>query len=144
MAAANQRGRYNRISNADRNRIIDAFENDGDYLQVADTLGIKRQTARSIILTFYRHNRRNALRRGGARPPKVDQEMINVLDAIVNENCLLTYCNKLMMNFVVGVLKNRVYLKTLWQDPWMVWLLPWSSSKMFQWEEINQECWTCV
>jgi transposase len=91
MAAANnRRGRYNVATNADRSRIIDAFENDGDYLQVAETLGIKRQTARSIVMTFIRQNRRDALRRGGARPPKVDQDMKDVLEIIINENSLLT------------------------------------------------------
>ena len=94
MAAANnvnnRRGRYNIASNADRNRIIDAFENEGDYLQVAETLGIKRQTARSIVVTYIRQNRRDARQRRGARPPKVDQDMKDALEIIINENPLLT------------------------------------------------------
>ncbi|XP_072025585.1 uncharacterized protein [Amphiura filiformis] len=92
MAAnAGPRGRYNKVSDADRNRIIDAFENEGgDYLTVADTLGVKRQTARSIIVTFIRAGRRDALQRGGARPPKVDQEMRDSLQEIIQESPLLT------------------------------------------------------
>ena len=54
MAANRQQGRrgpYNRTSNRDRRRrIIEAFESDElDYVQVAETLDVKRQTARSII-----------------------------------------------------------------------------------------------
>ncbi|XP_072169722.1 uncharacterized protein [Diadema setosum] len=56
MAANQNRQRrpYNRVSNQDRNRIIDAFlGEDLDYLEVAQTLGVNRQTARSIV-TFRR------------------------------------------------------------------------------------------
>lgn len=56
--AGARRGHYNQVSDPDRNRIIDAFENGGDYLTVAETLGIKRQTARSVIVTYRRDNAR--------------------------------------------------------------------------------------
>ena len=63
MAANRQQGRrgpYNRTSNRDRRRrrrIIEAFESDElDYVQVAETLGVKRQTARSIIVVYLRQN----------------------------------------------------------------------------------------
>ena len=53
-ARGNARGPYNRVENQDRIRIIEAFENDGtDYIQVAETLGIKRQTARSIVSVYF-------------------------------------------------------------------------------------------
>ena len=93
MAAdvGNQRGRYSRISNADRNRIIDAFEGHNlDYLAVADTLGVKRQTARSIVWTYLRENRRDAMPRGGRRRPKTDEEMKDCIRDNLEANPLLT------------------------------------------------------
>jgi transposase len=85
------RGHYNQVSNQDRNRIIDAFENDAmDYVQVAETLGVKRQTARSVIVVYLRHGRRDAIPRRGHRPPKVDDDMKDTLQQIVDENPLLT------------------------------------------------------
>ena len=86
-----QRGRYNKVSNADRNRLIDDFEGEQlDYLVVADTLGVKRQTARSIVLNYIRENRREALPRGGRRRSKTGQEMKNCLQQLLDENTLLT------------------------------------------------------
>lgn len=86
-----QRGPYNRVTNQDRNRIIDAFLNDAmDYLLVADALGVKRQTARSIVRVYLDEDRRDAVPRGGARRRKVDDDMNNELERIVNNNPLLT------------------------------------------------------
>ena len=44
-----RRGPYNTISLQDRERLIAAHENGRDYLEVAETLGIARATAYSII-----------------------------------------------------------------------------------------------
>ena len=90
-AARGPRGPYNKVSNRDRNRIIDAFENDAmDYLQIAEALGVKRQTARSIVRIYLQQDRRDAVPRGGPRRHKVDDVMINALERIVNDNPLLT------------------------------------------------------
>ena len=60
MAA--QRVRYRRISNEDRGRLVDAFENNNlDYIELADTLGIKRATARYIVATYLREGRRDKI-----------------------------------------------------------------------------------
>ena len=61
-------GNYSRVQNVDRERLIEAFENNNaDYLEVADTLGIKRATARSIVMVNYlRTGRRHRLPTGGA------------------------------------------------------------------------------
>ena len=73
MAA--QRVRYRRISNEDRGRLVDAFENSNlDYIELADTLGIKRATARSIVATYLREGRRDKIPRG-ARHAKMDEDM---------------------------------------------------------------------
>ena len=47
--------RRNRIPNEVRRRIVRAFENPTeDYQSAADTLGVKRSTARSIEATYLR------------------------------------------------------------------------------------------
>ena len=47
------RGRYQQIIDQDRGRLIDAFENDdADYIAVANILGIKHSTSRSIVASI--------------------------------------------------------------------------------------------
>ncbi|XP_072168667.1 uncharacterized protein [Diadema setosum] len=83
--------RYRRIPQEDRERIIEAFEgNNLDYLELADTLGIKRSTARSIVATYLRTGRRNKLPRAGERNVKMDDEMRARLQHIVDNNPLAT------------------------------------------------------
>ena len=85
------RGRYMRISNVDRGRLIDAFNgNAQDYLELADNLGINRATARSIVATFLRSGRRETLPRGGATYSKMDEDMRVHLREIIEDNPLLT------------------------------------------------------
>lgn len=85
------RGRYRVTSNVDRNRIITAFEDaNTDYLEVADTLGIRHSTARSIVVVYLRDGRRNKLPKGGAKNQKVDDEMRNALEDLLDVNALLT------------------------------------------------------
>ena len=53
--AVQRQGRYQRITDQNRGRLIDAFENnDADYLAVADTLEIKHATALSIVTNYLR------------------------------------------------------------------------------------------
>ena len=86
-----ERRRRMRICQDDRQRLIHAFEEpDQDYLEIADTLGIKRPTARGIIRRYLQHNRVDERRRGGRNNVRVDDVMKNCLEEIVNENCLLT------------------------------------------------------
>ena len=84
------RGQYRRISNVDRSRLVEAFEgNNQDYLELADNLGINRSTARSIVATFIRSGRRDTLPRGGATHHKMDDDMNNHLEVILERNPLL-------------------------------------------------------
>ena len=50
MQPAN-RGNYMRIAQIDRDRIIDAFRNNRDYITLAEQLG-KRQAARNIVIRY--------------------------------------------------------------------------------------------
>lgn len=43
--------RYNRVSNEDRNRIIQRHEAGEDYLEMATQLGVPRTTAYQIVRT---------------------------------------------------------------------------------------------
>ena len=83
--------RRNRIPNEVRRRIVRALENPTeDYLSVADTLGVNRSTARSIVATCLREGRVNERPRGGRNNVRVDNEMRDCINEILNENCLLT------------------------------------------------------
>ena len=66
--------RRNRIPNEVRRRIVRAFEDpteDYMYLSVADTLGVNRSTARSIVATYLREGRVNERPRGGRNNVKL-------------------------------------------------------------------------
>ena len=81
----------NRILLEQRQRIIQAFEDvSEDYLTVAATIGVNRSTARSIVALYLREGRIAERPRGGANHVRVDDEMRNCLNDIINENCLLT------------------------------------------------------
>ena len=68
--------RRNRIPNEVRRRIVRAFEDPTeDYLSVADTLGVNRSTARSIVATYLREGRVNERPSGGRNNVRVDNEM---------------------------------------------------------------------
>ena len=83
--------RRNRISNEIRRRIVRASEDPAeDYLSVADTPGVNRSTARSIVATFLREGRVDERPRGGRNNVRVDNRMKDCINEILDENCLLT------------------------------------------------------
>ena len=79
------RRRYQNVSPADRERLINAFEEDRDHLVFADMLGIPQRTARHIILTCKRTGRRETLARGGNRRPVLNDAMSEELIHYVEE-----------------------------------------------------------
>ena len=81
----------NKIPLEHRQRIVRAFKDDAeDYLLVADTLGVDRSTARSIVRRYLREGRIQERRRGGRNNVRVDEEMRNCRHEIINENSLPT------------------------------------------------------
>ena len=83
--------RRNRILLEQRERIISAFEDTNeDYLMVADTIGVNRSTARSIVARYIREGQIAERPRGGANNVRVDNEMKDCLNDILNDNCMLT------------------------------------------------------
>ena len=82
--------RRNRIPYEHRERIARALEDVYEvHLIVADTLGINRSTARSIVSRYVREGRIAETPRGGRNHVRVDNEMRVCLNEIFNENCLL-------------------------------------------------------
>ena len=59
-------------------------------LMVADTIGVNRSTARSIVARYIREGRIAERPRGGANNVRVDNEMKDCLNDILNDNCMLT------------------------------------------------------
>ena len=82
--------RRNRILLEQRGRIVRAFEDTNDYLMVADTIGVNRSTARSIEARYLREGRIAEMPRGGANNVRVDNEMKDCLNDILNDNCMVT------------------------------------------------------
>ncbi|XP_074629412.1 uncharacterized protein LOC141887005 [Acropora palmata] len=81
----------NRILLEQRQRIIQAFEDvSEDYLTVAATIGVNQSKARSSVARYLREGRIAERPRGGTNHVRVDDDMRNCLNDIINENCLLT------------------------------------------------------
>ena len=64
-----------RVSNVNRQRLVDAFEDGDDYHELAILLGILYQTARSIIRVWLVEGRVQGLPEGGARNIKLTDDM---------------------------------------------------------------------
>ena len=80
--------RRNRIPLEHRERIVRAFDyEEEDYLLVANTLGVNRSTARGIMARYIREGRIWERPRGGRNNVRVDDEMRDCLEEIINENC---------------------------------------------------------
>ena len=97
-----------------------AFEDvNEDYLIVADTLGINRSTARSIVSRYVREGRIAERSRGGLNHVRVDNEIRDCLNEILNENCVLTLSQ--LNQELRQRLKNRENRESataLWQELW--------------------------
>ena len=105
--------RRNRIPIEHRERIVRAFEDKAeDYLLVADTLGVNRSTARGIVDPYIREGCITCRERpsGGRNNVRVDDEMREYLEEIINENCVLT------LSQINGELRRRIPAKPLIHD----------------------------
>ena len=85
--------RRNKISSADKLRLIRAYRNDEDYIHVADILGVSRSSARSFVSkAMKRKNLEDGEEkpRGGARNIKVDGEMRSLIVDALGRNPAIT------------------------------------------------------
>jgi len=89
--AENRRNR--RVSNTDRGRLIASYEKGEDFILLADSLDINRDTARSIIRVWRAEARIERLPQGGSRNRKMDEEMIDTLLEIARSEPFSTLVN---------------------------------------------------
>ena len=80
-------GPYEKISEQDKQRLLDVYENDEDFVKLAKIPKIKRTTAYSIV----KRGRATSLPRGGSGlNRKVDDECVDTANRCLEENPLLT------------------------------------------------------
>ena len=79
-----------RITDADRSRLIECYENGEDFLTLAGILGVKRQTAYSIIRRYQENGRRERGPHGGSRAPVLDGESVDFLLMLIEDNPCIT------------------------------------------------------
>ena len=105
--------RRNRIPIEHRERIVRPFEDEAEdymYLLVADTLGVNRSTARGIVARYIREGRVRERPRCSRNNVRVDDEMRECLEEIINENCVLT------LSQINGEFRRRLPDKPLIHD----------------------------
>jgi transposase len=84
------RGFYSKVADADRQRLIAAYEGNTDWLALAAQLDIPRQTARSIILRYRRTGERTAAAKGGRTFVRITEQMMNFLVAQIEQQPTMT------------------------------------------------------
>jgi transposase len=85
MNASMPRGLYTTVPDVDRERIVSAFQAGRDWLAVAEALSVKRQTARSIIVSYRQHNTVQRRPQGGHRYCKIDDEMLQFFADLIEQ-----------------------------------------------------------
>ena len=94
-------GPYEKISQQDKQRLLDAYENDEDFVELAKSLKIKRTTAYNIV----KRGRATNLPRGGSGlNRKVDDECVDTAIRCLEENPLLSLKE---LNVIVHQLLNK-------------------------------------
>lgn len=82
--------RQSQVNNRDRERIVRSYENGENFLDLANNLGINRDTARSIIRVWISEGRIERLPTGGRRRVRVDQAMIATILEIARQQPFTT------------------------------------------------------
>lgn len=90
---SSERSKYNTTSDIDRERIVKSYLSNKNWLDLAFQLGVKNKTARSIIAKYESTGEIKARKRGGFRYRKLDDEMKEKLEEMLNENPSLTIKN---------------------------------------------------
>ena len=85
-----KRGKYAKTSEVDRQRIIAAYNENNDFLDLAFRLGIKKFTAYSIIRNYEKTGRKEAKKRGGPNNVKVNEDVKKLLLSFIELNCCVT------------------------------------------------------
>ena len=108
------RPRRQRVSLENRECLIRAFNDPAqDYLSVADTIGVNRSTARGIVRRHLQERQIAERPRDGPNHRKVDDEMKQCIEEILNENPVLTLdgINRLLQERLPD--KPRIHSRTV-------------------------------
>ena len=99
--------RGNRVPFDNRERIVRAFEDEGeDYLMVANTLGVNQSTARGMVARYIREERIHERPWRGRNNKWVDDEM---------QDCIVLYCILFYCVALFCVLLNKNCILTPFQ-----------------------------
>ena len=79
-----------KVSNEDRQRIVDAFEDGYDWQELARQLNVKMETARSIIRVWVREGRVERKPMGRPKRQKATEEIKEVIRELVLRNQFIT------------------------------------------------------
>ena len=82
--------RNHQLSDEDRRRLVESFEQNEDFLVVADTLRVHRCTAYSVIRRFQETGQVARSQVAGGRPPKLDNESLDFLVMLIENNPCIT------------------------------------------------------
>ena len=82
--------RNNRISDADKERLIESFNKGEDFVSLGVSLGINRSTAYTIIRRYQQNGQAARLPRAGGRPLSLDRESIDFLILLIEANPCIT------------------------------------------------------
>lgn len=80
------RGPYHPVSNEDGRRLALAVEEGRDWKQLADILGIKRKTAKTIVDTYVQTGRIEKLPSAGGRPKQLQEQQIESIIEFLEAN----------------------------------------------------------
>ena len=79
------RGKYSKISQIDRQRIVDWYNQNQEFIKLAGLIDIKPSTARNVIKVYLKEQRIAAKARGGSKPRKLDREQIQSMVKDIEE-----------------------------------------------------------
>lgn len=102
--------RHHAVRAEDRQRIIDAYREGTDYVAVAQQLGVRRTTAWSVVAKWIRTGETTARRRGGNRPRKVDDEMVDFFVMMIESDPTITL--KRLNDAVREIWPNKPHVST--------------------------------
>lgn len=113
QVTCNKRGKYQNISRDRRELLIKAVMNEGIFIsEAAKRYDIKPTTARTIIQKFNKDGKYDKQERGGPQKTKMNTEMIQFLENLVEENnqfTLVDYQDRLLMKYGVLVCISTIH-----------------------------------
>ena len=101
-----------RVSNVDRQRLVDAFEDGYDYHELAALLGIPYQTAQSIIRVWLAEGRVQRLPEGGANIKLTDDMQAFIRDFVLQQSfiSIAAVGQELAVRFPDTAISNQQFL----------------------------------